>query len=209
MRTFGDLQTEVLAHGFDSTMYAARVKAWLNEAYHRVSRHVRLPELEASATVETVAGEREVALPADVVDLISVTDSRGRSLFSIDSRDLDGSRSTGVPTAFALSGSKMILDPAPRGADTLAVRYWRDPGDMTSDADVPVVGRYGDALVSYALQRAYRAEDDFEAANFYLAEWQRALVELRADAQFRVGVPRQIPGTFMEGPVGLRFRRPT
>jgi hypothetical protein len=42
---------------------------------------------------------------------------------------------------------------------------------------------YHDALVSYARSKAFRAEDDFEAATAHMADWTAALVAARVDLQ--------------------------
>ncbi|MDQ3317456.1 MAG: hypothetical protein M3522_09030 [Actinomycetota bacterium] len=195
---FLDLQGQVLHDEFDSTKYRASVKRWLNEALGRVARQIDLPQTETSTTLSTVAGAQALALPATLVRVTSVLDADRRDyLTEVQPADVDESSSTpNRPSGYAIFGANLLLTPTPDAVYTLTLRYWTGATLMVNDADVPGLPfDYRDLLVSYAKSRAFAAEDDFEASQFWRAEYERDLVRARADLQHRSDRPvRQIQG---------------
>lgn len=177
-RTFLELQNEALHDDFDQTKYRAAAKRFLNEAQRRVARRVRVPELEDTLQVDTVAGEATVELPYDVVRINSLRNTADRApLEAVPVDDVDLSpASTGSPSVYASVGRRLILGPTPGGAYPLEVRVQGRPVELVDDGDVPQLGDdYADLLVTYARARLFRLEDDFDAAREYMGEFERDL----------------------------------
>lgn len=209
-RTLSDLVNEVLAYGFDGNIYRPRVQSWINEALHRVARKVRLAGHETSFAVNTINGTASYALPTDFVRLLTLrntTDHQDLDWVSID--ELDNSRAAvAKPTQFALYGNSLQVYPTPNGVYALSMRYLADTINLVADADVPAMpDDWVDVLVSYALSRAYRSEDDAQQSAFYWNEFVRDFRDLRADLQQpRDGVAR-VPSMWA-GPRSVGFVRP-
>lgn len=207
-RTFKNLQDEVLAFGFSEARYRTRVKTWLNEGLSRVTRQAGLPQLEQTALVDLIPGQSTYAIP-EHLRLLSVRGG-GMQLTNVSTEDLDDEDgATGPPVAYSLFGGQLVVTPVPRQADQLAIRVRGAAQTMVADDDVPgMPDGWTDLLVTYALSRAFRAEDDYEAAGFYSAEWKAGLGEMRADVQYPdESVVRQVNG-MMGGSPRPRFSLP-
>lgn len=208
-RTFRELQDEVLAHGFSAVRYRERVKSWLNEAYGRVARHVNLSEIEQETAIGLEAGVSSYQLPSDSIRVVGVRVGHG-ALVGVSSGEFDAlDDATGAPDVYSLFGSELRVSPAPREGDELRIRYRARPGRMVNDSDVPPMpDDYRDVLITYALSRAFRAEDDAELSQFYYGEFERDLGQLRTDVQERdESDRRQVPG-MMGGGGAPRFTIP-
>lgn len=196
---FKGLQDEVLNHGFDVT-YRPRVKVWLNEAQHLVARRVILPEMVTASVVTTTVGNASVPLPSDAVRVQGVVAvDVNRRLDSVTLAQMDGYETarSGRPLLFAVdeASDSLLLYPKPDGEYQLKIRYLGVPTDMESDTDFPTTpAAYQGVLVTYALSRAYRSEDDFEMANQYTSAFDEDLARLATDVQYRDMASRKVPG---------------
>lgn len=197
-RTFKELQDEVLAHGFDDTRYRTRIKAWLNEAQQRIVRRARLYTRELQETFTTTAGTASYDLEPGLIRVRSVrlTDDHAQlepaTLEWVDQQPA----STGKPSRYALSGESLVLYPTPSSGYPVEIRYWARPDKLVNDDDVlQIPNDYGDLLISWALWKAYKSEDDQPAAADHRSDFDRGLLELMADTSLRqVDGTRQIPG---------------
>lgn len=204
MSTFLELQNEVLAHGFDSNTYRARVKNWLNEAQARIARKMQLREQFTSTTITTASGTSTYSIPTDFVRMNGVVDQSYplELRYVEDPDDLlvrnENSANTGRPTEYSLTEDGLLLSPEPDAVYSLTMNYYSRPTDMDDDGDISTLpADYHDVMVSYALSRAYRSEDDMQMSQFMYQEYLRDLSQLSADKQFEVrDAPRQVPGTW-------------
>jgi hypothetical protein len=202
MSTYLELQNEVLAHGFASTAYRTRVKAWLNEAQARIARRMQLREVFTSTTVTTEVGTVSYALPAAFIRANGLVDPDYplELRYVPDPDDLlvrnEGGAVTGRPDSYSLNQNGLLLSPTPDAAYSLTFSYYSRPTDMVADDDVSVLpADYHDVMVSYALSRAYRSEDDPQMSQFFYQEFMRDFAQLATDKQFEVrDAPRQVPG---------------
>jgi hypothetical protein len=219
MRTFLNLQDEVLALGFDPATYRSRVKTWLNEALHRIARTSRLDD--DTATLTTTPTTRYVSLPVPLIRIISLVDDQQQFLEPLDLTDFQALISlapsaSGRPAQYAIQQGRAQFFPLPDKAYALTLTYRSNPTSFNNDGDTVVtiglpdgMDDYCHVLIDWAASRAYRNEDDAEMANYYMAEFQREFSVLRGD----LGLPieaqaRQIPGTYGESTPGPRFRMP-
>lgn len=201
MATFVQLYTEVLDHGFDATSYTSRVKTWLNEAQAIIARRLQIRELEVQSTVTTTAGTATISLPSGFIRMNGIVDeSYPRKLhFSENPDDLlarnEGGDYTDRPDSYSLTENGILLSPTPDTAYDLTIDYWSRPTDLSADADVSALpADYHFVMLSYALSRAYRSEDDAAMSQFFMQEFQRDLALMATDVQFQAREPRQVPG---------------
>lgn len=212
-RSFVDLQNEVLDHGFSASRYRERTKRWLNDGVHRVRRRAHMPDAEGVSALATVAGQGAYDLPAALVRVRSLRiPSEAAPLAAESIIEADGylPTETGKPVAYALSGSQVLLRPTPDRVYTLELRLWSNSDQMEADSDEAGVPEdYTDIPISWALYKAYLAEDDFEAAAVHRQDFNNGLQELASDLGRRqTDRIRQIPGTFATSGRAPRFVRP-
>lgn len=219
MRSFKDLQDEVLNLGFNDARYRARIKTWLNEGLHRVARNSQL--LDGQSTLNTVAGQ-SLALPGTNLRVRAVRNTTtGRILdaITLDAYQQafeDNMTATGSPEAYTVLNGQLLFVPAPDKAYPMEITFWGNPADFVGDTDtVTTIGLpagaddYLHVLVDYAAYKAYRNEDDPEMATFYFNEFQREAQAMRADLGIRVSpMKRQIGGMAADAYPGPRFRLP-
>jgi hypothetical protein len=209
-RTFLELQNEVLAHGF-AEQYRPRVKTWLNEGLQKIARKVNLWESELVASLDTVAGTREYEMGLGAVRILSVFDTdRDTQLNNVDISERDSwGDEQGDAVSYGFWNGKLVLYPEPRSVRNLQIRFRAAPGQLIDDDDYPAMPEfYVDVMISFALSRAFRAEDDIELAQFYWQEWERGLADLANDVEYAdESSIRQVGGMLRPrgGPV---FRRP-
>jgi hypothetical protein len=204
---FSDIYNEVLTYGFNDgpQVYVGRIKRWINEGQQRLAREVDAPEFQETFTITTTGGVSTYALPADFIrDADIGFPSMITRLLPIDLSQFDqfaGDPSLailGPPSQYTLYQSNVLLYPTPDTVYTLLMHYTGRPPDLVFDADIPELNSdYHDLLVTYAAMRAFEAEDDYEAAQFWLGKWQRERGQYATDMNNRQrDRPRLIPGTF-------------
>jgi hypothetical protein len=202
MATFLEMQDEVLNHGFDPSTYRARVKNWLNEAQGRISRLLELPSLYTTTSIPTVNGTDTYSLPTNVIRINGVTNASSPSELSYveDPADINYSnqngQNLGEPQYYTFFGTSLRLSPIPDAVYTLTVDYYQTANTLQADSDVSLLpSDYHDIMISYALSRAYRSEDDMQMSQFFYSEFMRDLQFMGADRQSVVrDGPRQVPG---------------
>lgn len=206
MATLAQLRTEVLAYGFDTTVYSSRITNWLNEAQGRVSRMVDVPALHSTGSISTVAGTAAYSLASTFLrmDRVYYTDMEW-VIYPMDPGDLRATQyptnQTGRPEQYAIvqSGTDLQFTPIPDGVYSVQYEYWRRPATLTNDSDTPEIpSDYHDILVSYALSKCYRSEDDAQMSQFYMAEFQRDVRTYGNDLRGATAVdgPKVLPGTW-------------
>jgi hypothetical protein len=196
------MQNEVLAHGFEQSVYRSRVKNWLNEAQGRIARILELPTLYTTTVISTVKDTDTYTLN-NAIRINGITDPSSPSELTYvnDPADVNyynyAGQSVGRPLYYTLSGQSSIrFSPVPDSAYSLTVDYYAAPTPLSADGDISALpSDYHDIMISYALSRAYRSEDDMQMSQFFYAEFMRDLTQMGADRQFVVrDGPRQVPG---------------
>jgi hypothetical protein len=213
--TFTDLQTEALHDEFDTNKYASLVLRWINEGIGLIARRVELPGGHTAQTINTVAGTQGYALNTSsaLVESIRHTDSTGGQLPKLGIEEYDNATSPserGRPSAYTLYGSNLLLSPVPDRAYTLEARLRTVPADVVAGDEVNTVfpEDYAHLLVSYARGRAFRAEDDFEAAQYHMTEFWEGVNRMAGEVHYRSREVSQVPGT-LEEYSGPQFVRPS
>lgn len=199
---FLEMQNEVLNHGFNPEVYRARVKNWLNEAQGRISRLLELPDLYTTSQIVTVQGTDTYDLPSGAIRVNGVVNASSpmELTYVEDPADVNYSnyngQNLGEPQYYTFTGSSLRLSPVPDTAYTLTVDYYSRPSTLSGDTDTSSLpSDYHDVMISYALSRAYRSEDDMQMSQFFYSEFMRDLQFMGADRQAVVrDGPRQVPG---------------
>lgn len=201
------MRTEVLGNSqFDPIAYSSRIDAYINEAQRRIARELDVFELRNTVDLVTVSGTNLADLPADflrIVSVVNITDlTNPLRLYVVRESLFDETPSgTGAPRYYYVGGRSprgLRLYPTPDGAYTLRARYQSSPDTLTLDADIPEIpSDYHDLLITYALMRCYRAENDYEAAAILSQNWQADFAKLGTAIASEVeDGPKQVPGTW-------------
>jgi hypothetical protein len=221
-RTFLQLQDEVLAHHFSATRYRTRVASWINEALRKLVRTARIPSSIDEETVAVLSGSADVVLTDADYTFIEYLTIDGATveqtpLYPMEASEYDayGDIPTGTPTHYVLRGVEGVrLFPTPNQNFTLKVVKRAPATAFSGDSQtlvalgLPELEDFEDALVSYALWRAYDSEHDREMALHHKAQWAEDQARVRADLQSRdPNAVRQVEG-MLTAPAGPQFRRP-
>lgn len=204
MSTFGELQSRVMDNRFDTATYRARVQNWLNEAGGRVARRADIPGLATTAIVPVVATVSEYALEADharSLYLLPLDAQSGRLDWLEDPITIYESRALGEtdrPTVYTVAKGLLIVGPVPNINVECEHGYQRLPARMTQDTDTPELPEdYEDMLVTYAVAKCFRDEDDMEQSRAWIQDFESDLSGLKVDLREQsYDGPVVVPGTF-------------
>jgi hypothetical protein len=205
MNTYADIVNEVLNFGFNDgpQVYRSRVKDWINEAQQRIARQVEGPEFQTNYSVVMVVGQASYPLPVDFARIQDLSyPLYGYRLQAIDIQDYDlvaySQAAQASPQRYTLDQFNLLLWPYPASTDSLTMRYISVPPKLVGDGDVPVLNpNYWDLLVSYSARKAFEAEDDYEAAQYFSTQFKADLQSYASDVQWRnVDRPRVLDGTW-------------
>lgn len=204
MKTFDEVVKEVLRFGFDDgpQVNKARIEDWVNEAQLQVARHVGAPEFQETTEVTLTAGTYKYTQPASLLKYQSIAyPSQERRIKPVDLQTFDSYAASEIespPVMYTTFKTEYWLWPIPSTADKIQIRYIKRPARMTEASAVPTLAEdYLHLLVDYALARAYRAEDDLEAASAHQQLYERDLRMYEADLMRRQDDrPKQLQGTW-------------
>jgi len=176
--TLAELRAEVYARGFDYEGDTDRIDRWINQAYQELCEETAWPFLEASTS-----GTAPVTI-TDVRTVQSVSNTTtGRTLDGLARRDVvdvdPEVDDAGSPTHFYLDAQVLRVFPL-NTTDTISVRYLKIPTALASDSDTPIVPtRYQDLIVDGAVIRAYKDDDEMEAAGILRQVWAEGVQRMR------------------------------
>jgi hypothetical protein len=178
--TFADLKTELQARGFDY-LSDSRQGYFLNRSYLETAEEADWPFLEATSSSTA---------PLTITDLRTIesviNSTQKQKLSPLDRRNLTSEEDTDLTTAgtpsyyYTTDTTTVNVYPA-NTTDTIAVRYWKFPPEMSADTDEPLVpGRFRLAsIVDGACMYAYLDSDNFEAAQAMLVLWEQGKARMR------------------------------
>lgn len=202
MATFLELQDEVLNHGFNATTYRTRVKDYINICQARIARAAEIRELLTSSSTVITVSNQSFPLPSDFIRLQQLIDNPNNRILIESDKPIGFGylpANTGAPSFYSLgAGGICFLDVAADTSYQLTLFYYRDPPALSADADVSILPvDFHDLMVSFALSRAYRSEDDIQMSLFFYQEYERDLAKMRADREYpSLDGPRQVQGTW-------------
>lgn len=212
-RSFTSIVAEALglSPDFDATVYQTQAGIWLNDALKKLARSGRIPLEDTTATVTATVATPTTALPATFVRILDLFDpTTGDALEETTQEWIDDQGPVnGIPTAYALFGNNVVWYPTPSGTRNFTMHFIAAPADIAGATGITGVipDEYGDALTSFIRWHLFRAEDDFEMALAWKAEWIEQKRELIADVAMRGRRVRRTPSMFT-GQGAPTFRSP-
>jgi len=203
-RIFSELVEEVLQYGFNDgpQVNRRRIKNWINEAQRELARQVDAPEFQETQTIVMVPGQFKYPLPEDFLRVQDIVyELLSTRLKPVDQQQFDLTAPAlvqGPPEIYTLYQNQLWLYPGPNSTDPLLMRYMQRPPTLVADSDVPVLNQdYLLLLTDYALARAFAAEDDIEASQFWQGKYEKDRDAYASDVQDRMDDrPRLISGTW-------------
>lgn len=209
LSTFGDVIGEVLQFGFNDgpQVNRKRIENWINQAQFQIAREVEAPEFQETATVVLSQGVFKYPLPANFLRTQDIY--YPNLLLRLKMCDLQQFDQTGEifgpPGMYTLYAKELWLFPTPNETgEELEHRYIKNAPVLVNESDVPLLNaNYLHLLVHYAVERAYRAEDDLEMAAAHRTLYKEDLDAYATDVQQRFADrPHIISGTWAEGSSG-------
>jgi hypothetical protein len=162
----------------DNRYTTSMVKSYLNIANQEWCARTNANEKSSDITI--VQSTDNYTLPDDFIRDVGVVYD-GKTLQRRDMRERTdyNSTSTGTPEAYWVWGGKLYLYPIPDAVKTCSLMYTSSPAAMADDSDVPgwVPSAYHKALVFYAVQLAKGSEGAGDAANYWLAQFEKQAQE--------------------------------
>jgi hypothetical protein len=190
MATVEQIVTEVVSHQFSRAQYEDYIKGRINDAQGYITLQTDFREFFTTEPIAVVPGTSTYTLPSDfqrLYDLISVNGSGQvfklyqEPLVELETRPI----ASGEPTHYTVKGNTLKLWPTPENANTISLRYYREPDTISSNSDVPEVPtQYHRLLVSYCLWHCFERENDFNAAQYHKARFDEDLLKARGEAQY-------------------------
>lgn len=201
MSTFFEIQQEVLGYGFSSPRYLTSIGNWINEAQRYIAKNSLLRTQQNQYVFNTVVGTTSYTLPTDfarIIDIHYVPDSDVFEEMTMIDRDSIDVSTTGRPNSFVIVGNVIALYPTPDAIYQIQMRYSQLPPTLVNPTDVPQIpSEYHYLLETYALYKAYRRQNDYSAAQFHRAEFDRDFAIMKNEVKEAVtSRASQMPGTW-------------
>lgn len=148
--------------------------------------------MQATGTMNSVAGQNSYALPTDFLSLKSIyyNNMKVKPLkrteydeYIIES-DPDETQQ-GTPFIYTRWGTNFILYPKPDSVKVIKLFYQQRPVDVASLTDViPLPTEYHLRVVEYCLQQAYQTDEDWDAATQMSAQFSDGMTRLKEQETF-------------------------
>ena len=197
--------------GKDDGEWVARYRRLLNRGQRHIVNAKEWPFMvDFANTVNTVANTAEYTLTETNIKKlvnvrISTEDSEKRlypinySAFTAAVPHVDTTTETGTPDGYYQTGRsstyqlKVSLYPVPDAVYGLVYDYYKEPTDMSDDADVPAFPTiYHDLLIDYVMWKSYQHIRDFNSAAIYKAQFDTNLGQMMGDYQLTESSETQV-----------------
>lgn len=127
---------ELLRAGDDT--FSARLPRIIQQAEQQIERQLRVPEMEATATIALVQAQQAVNVPADFLDPLSLrigTNPGPLDKMEMQALDLQfGWQTAAMPRAYALFARQFVFGPVPDTAYSATLRYYKKLPRLTDAA---------------------------------------------------------------------------
>lgn len=100
----------------------------------------------------------------------------------------DPSNFEGVPEFYYTDGEGVYLFPNPTSTDstTCTIRYVDAPTDLTDENDsLDIPAKYHNDLVDYCISKAHERNENWRAAEYYLAKFMKGISQRKFEAEYR------------------------
>lgn len=151
--TLAELRTRVKDWANRSDISNGTIDDFINTALDRAVRILRLPVLEATATLTVLDGGIAI-LPNDYLEAKELTvDYSGRTI-GLERKDINfvdkqASNAAGAPKYFARKQNKLKIAPAPQSGSTVDLYYYYSPDSLVEDTDTNWFVKFGNDMLLY------------------------------------------------------------
>lgn len=174
----------------ESQIQIADIIDWINDAQKLIARETEI--MEGQINLDTSATKESIELPADFIRERRVTHN-GNKLQRTTLGELDNYAFPGDPlsstsnqaSAYYIWGNDLYLFPWPKTVAVGTVHLWytRLPVDVFTVDDVPEIPiRMHNEIVDYCLSIARESNEDWDAANTKLQQFQNRLGRSKDEA---------------------------
>lgn len=204
MKTVEELRETILSYGFNAQHYSALINAWIDEAQRVLFRKAGLRTKQTEYSFTTEPSIQGYELPQNFAKLVGIRNThldpniglkQYTDINSFQELDTTG----GIPTAYIVSGKKILLHPIPTGEETIGVRYSIIPSAIAEEnsANPNIAEDYIQLIEEYVLSKCYAKEHDIEMSNFHKNNFDTGLVDFVGEMNTDVNVDdQQIEGAW-------------
>lgn len=172
------LVTKVQQRVSDTGYSSAEIQNYINDTQNDVFNEYRLDLMKTAQNYTVTAGVADITdgdgLPTNYVEAISLRDTtagQNQDIEFISEDDLESlypdydTQDEGQPRYAYFSAGTIKLFPAPAGAYTLTLRYYKKPTELAADADVPEIpSEFSELLVAGAAYRVLQVKQAYDEA---------------------------------------------
>lgn len=151
---------------------------WINDAQREIYTKNNLGQ--KVGTMNTIAGTREYAFPADLMRLLNVKYD-GDTLNELSQQNVDtflpnddgDSTARGRVTSYYTYADKFELYPAPDAVKVLTIRYNRFPVDVTGDADnTDVDKKYDNRILDFCHAQGAQLDGNMQSYVMFMQRFE-------------------------------------
>jgi len=151
--TLSDLRTRVKDWANRSDISNGLIDDFINTALDRALRLLRLPVMEATATL-SVLDNGVTILPNDYIEAKELSLSYAGRTIGLQRKDANFvdkalSTYTGAPQYFARKQNKLIIAPAPLTGSTVNLYYYYSPDSLEEDTDTNWFVKFANDMLLY------------------------------------------------------------
>jgi hypothetical protein len=193
--TLSDIVTKVQQRIRDTGYSSSEITNYINDAQNDIFNEYRLPFMQTEQDYTLTPGVADitngVGLPTNyvqAVDLVMTSSGAQSALTYIDFAELDrmypDSEDTtaypvNIPTMWYFYGDTIKVFPTPASAQTLTLRYYKKPTELSADTDVPEVpSEFREILVMGAAYRVMQVKDNYDQAGVMQNKYDEILQKL-------------------------------
>lgn len=208
--TLGGIADKVRNRVRDSGYSGAEITNYINDTIRDVFNEYRLPFMETTQNYTLTVGVSDITngsgLPTNysqAIDLILTTANKEKVIEYKDIREIDGlytdpddttRHTSSVPLYWYYYAQTIRVFPVPDAAYTLTLRYYKEPTELSADADVPPLpDSFEELLVVGAAYRVLQVKDNYDQAGILENKYNELLQKLVVrSSQAQVGTPTLI-----------------
>jgi len=184
------LRTEIQERAADSSLTSTVMDRWINMAIKQWATRADWPSnTEQDSTIPTVAGTVEYSLPSDFKKMISVrvgsSEVDGDEFTFIEYKDKNIS-TQGMWYYLNPDDATVGLIPTPASVETVYLKYYEIPADLTVvTEEPPFPANYHELVIFFALKKYWEVNDDFEKSRYYDVEFEEMIDKMKLDLKVR------------------------
>ncbi len=184
--TYIDVKNDFLAILNRRDITPTQVTGFLTKGALRINRTLRIPAMEAKATVVSGASPVALPVPADLLELIDIYTNDQVNQYKLirttQDRIILYSQQVGIPKFYYREGTNYLIGPSCPSGINFYINYYQSAATLVNDGDTNWLTQVAPDLWAYA---ALTYADDYfldERAPMFEATYQNILEDLRNQA---------------------------